>query len=212
MLTQPGFAGIKPLNYETPHLQPNPSQRKGCYPHLTMFRWLIAGFGNQIERWRSARRKQWQTVKQSWIYRQVEHRITLNLSTIPKRPKLPPTQAVSANTPIALTLLNLNTQTLQLAEVGFIGLRNRLRLPLEVNQKLQPGKAIVLKPAQTKLLSKVFGYNVSIAPYVQTPDGQVYFEQPFALVCEEGPKVGSALKPRPKVLKAQAQPPQVERK
>jgi hypothetical protein len=171
-----------------------------------MLRWLI-------ERWRSARRKPWQGLKQSlWLYRQIEHRITINLSTIPKRPKLPPTQPVSASTPIGLTLLNLNTQTLQLAEVGFIGLRNRQRLPLELNQQLQPGKAIVLKPLQTKTLGKVFGYNVSIAPYIQTPDGQVYFEQPFALVSEEGPKVGVGVKPRPKALKAQARPPQAQRK
>ena len=183
----------------------NPSQKKACYPHLTVFRRLIAIFGNQIERWRSVRRKDWQTLKQSVkLYRQVEHHITLNLSTIPKRPKLPPTQTVSASTPIALTLLNLNTQTLQIAEIGFIGLRNRQRFPLEVNQQLQPGKAMVLKPTQSKILGQVFGYNASIAPYIQTPDGHLYFEQPFALVEGGGPKVGSVLKPRPKVLKAEA--------
>jgi hypothetical protein len=165
-----------------------------------MLQWLI-------ERWRSLRRRPWQSVQQSWLYRQVEHRITLNLSTIPRRPKLPPTQTVSANTPVALTLLNLSPQPLQLAEVGFIGLRNRMRLPLEINQQLQPGRAMVLKPTQTKTLGKVFGYNVSIAPYIQTPDGHLYFEQPFALVAEEDPKVGMGLKPKPKALRAEAKAP-----
>ncbi|WP_243455285.1 hypothetical protein [Meiothermus sp. CFH 77666] len=99
------------------------------------------------------------------------------------RPVLTPPTPLNVQTTLEIFLQLQDARPLRLAEVGFMRLRDRKALVLALPGLLWPGQTLSVQLKGIELASR-FGWNETIAPYLRTTEGLIYYEQPFVFEAE----------------------------
>lgn len=129
----------------------------------------------------------------------------LSLEAI-NHPRLGEIKPIALSAWLELVLFNQEVELLILDQVGFMRLRDRKPYIMRQDSILWQGNPIHLSLTAVALRHSL-NNGETIAPFILTSSGLLYFEQPFVIIGGDEPRVATEPKPKPRYRTAHAKPP-----